>query len=550
MYLSLDGDREDVESDTEEIREETIKEALMVVKNEYSEEFVNDKEEMSSELNSPTDDLGFKQIISNTFSSNKTIEMQIYNDSKEGELIVPDVIEHSGKYNLPQRSAQYFYIDQSKMVAVSSEDKNSPISNQNHEKLYDQSLTFSQESVLYSGPRYLQPKNLRCYKKVSTLSSDIRNVHSIETPQTYTLSNLSGLDTKAISSGETLKSLSPSSNTPLTSLDEKLVMLNTKPKELLSKFRKILPAPPPSLKNQISKNALTQPSQKYNSEKEKDPSDCNIKSSDSFLNKPNLSNPPIKKPNPSDYTSLATPVQPHLSSSNQSMQNMSVQSQPHFTNPTPKISTGCEAHQLTSPHQSNSNRLIQGNHLMMQPELAGLNPQTSTSNITTFLQPQFSISNQLVKNQSMSENSLQAFVQPHYQTISQSMKNQNIVISQQPFTISPTVYVTSSGASCTRESSTGLMNSSVPDQSSFIHQSSALPYSRSIHFESPTGQLNSTAIPQHTLSALPQNASQNMQVLYMRPAASEDLYVQNIAARPKRGRPRSVPSMLRIRPRK
>lgn len=549
MYLSLDGDREDVESDTEEIREETIKEALMVVKNEYSEEFVNDKEEISSELNSPTDDLGFKQMKSNTFSSNKTIEMQIYNDSKEGELIVPDVIEHSGQYDLPQRSAQYFYIDQSKMVAVSSQDKNSPISNQSHEKLYDQSLAFSQENVLYSGPRYLQPKN--CYKKVSTLSSDIRNVHSIETPQTYTLSNLSGLDTKAISSGETLKSLSPSSSTPLTSLDEKLVMLNTKPKELLSKFRKILPAPPPSLKNQISKNALTQPSQKYNSDKEKDP-DCNIKSSDSFLNKPNqiISNHPIKKPNPSDYTSLATPVQPHLSSSNQSMQNMSVQSQPHFTNPTSKILTGCEAHQLTSPHQSNSNRLIQGNHLMMQPQLAGLNPQTSTSNITTILQPQFSISNQLVKNQSMSENSLQAFVQPHYQTISQSMKNQNIVISQQPFTISPTVYVTSSGASCTRESSTGLMNSSVPDQSSFIHQSSALPYSRSIHFESPTGQLNSTTIPQHTLSATPQNASQNMQVLYMRPAASEDLYVQNIASRPKRGRPRSVPSMLRIRPRK
>lgn len=547
MYLSIDGDREDVESDTEEIREETIKEALMVVKNEYSEEFVNDKEEISSELNSPTDDLGFKQIKSNTFSSNKTIEMQIYNDSKEGELIVPDVIEHSGKYDLPQRSAQYFYIDQSKMVAVSSQDKNSPISNQSHEKLYDQSLAFSQESVLFSGPRYLQPKN--CYKKVSTLSSDIRNVHSIETPQTYTLSNLSGLDTKAISSGETLKSLSPSSSTPLTSLDEKLGMLNTKPKELLSKFRKILPAPPPSLKNQISKNALTQPSQKYNSDKEKDP-DCNIKSSDSFLNKLNLSNHPIKKPNPSDYTSLATPVQPHLSSSNQSMQNMSVQSQPHFTNPTSKILTGCEAHQLTSPHQSNSNRLIQGNHLMMQPQLAGLNPQTSTSNITTFLQPQFSISNQLVKNQSMSENSLQAFVQPHYQTISQSMKNQNIVISQQPFTISPTVYVTSSGASCTRESSTGLMNSSVSDQSSFIHQSSALPYSRSIHFESPTGQLNSTTIPQHTLSATPQNASQNMQVLYMRPAASEDLYVQNIASRPKRGRPRSVPSMLRIRPRK
>lgn len=518
MYLSLDGDREDEESDTEETREEIIKEALTVVKNDYSEEFVNDKEEISSKLNSPTDDLGFKQIISNTFSCNKTIEMQIYNDSKEGELIVPDVIEHSGKYDLPQRSAQYFYIDQSKMVAVSSEDNNSPISNQSHEKLYDQSLTFSQESVLYSGPRYVQPKNLRCYKKVSTLSSD--------------------------------KSLSPSSSTPLTSLDEKLVMLNTKPKELLSKFRKILPAPPPSIKNQISKVALTQPSQKYNSEKEKDPSDCNIKSSDSFLNKPNLSNPPIKKPNPSDYTSLATPVQPHLSSSNQSMQNMSVQIQPHFNNATSKISTGCEAHQLTSPHQSNSNRLIQGNHLMMQPELAGLNPQTSTSNITTFLQPQFSISNQPVKNQSMSENSLQAFVQPHYQTISQSMKNQNIVISQQPFTISPTVYVTSSGASCTRESSTGLMNSSVPDQSSFIHQSSALPYSRSIHFESPTGQLNSTTIPQHTLSATPQNASRNMQVLYMRPAASEDLYVQNIAAHPKRGRPRSVPSMLRIRPRK
>lgn len=524
----------------------------MVVKNDYSEEFVNDKEEITSELNSPTNDLGFKQMISNKFSSNKKIEMKIYNDSKEGELIVPDVIENSGKYDLPQRNAQYFYIDQSEMVAVSSEDKNSPISIPSHSNLYDQSLTFSQESVLYSGLRYLQPKTFKCYKKVSTTASDIRNLHSIEIPQTYTLSNISGLDTKTFSSGETFKALSPSSSTPPNSLDvynvtcEKQVTLNTKPKELLSKFRKILPAPP-LLKNQISKVALTQPSSKYNTEKEKDPSDCNIKSSDSLLNKPNLSNPPTKKPNPSDYTSLATPIPPNLSSSKQSMQNMSMQIQPLFTTPTSQIQIGCVAHQLTSPHQSNSNRLVQGNHLMMQPEFSGPNPQTSTSNITTLVQPQFSISNQPVKNQSMSENNLQAFVHPQYQTVSQSMKSQNIVISQQPFAISPTVFVTSSGASCARESSTGLVSSSVLAQSSFTHQSSALPHSRSIHFESPMSQLNSTMMPQQTL---PQNASRNMQVLYMRPAASEDHFVQNIAAGPKRGRPRSIPSMLRIRPRK
>lgn len=516
----------------------------MVVKNDYSEEFVNDKEEIKSELNSPTDDLGFKQIISKEFGSNKTIEMKIYNDSKEGELIVPDVIEHSGKYDLPQRKAQYFYTDQSEMLAVSYEDKNSPISNQRHEQMYEQSLTFSQEGVQYSGLKYLQPNNSRFYKKVSTISSDIRNVHSTETPQTYTLSNISGLDTKAFSSGENLQSLSPSSSTSLNSLDEKQVILNTKPKELLSKFRKILPAPPPLLKNQISKIALTQSPQKYNNEKEKDSSDCNIKSSDSLLNKPNLSNPPKKKRNPSDHTSLTTLVQPHLSSSNQSMQNMSMQIQHHFPNQTSQIPMGCVAHQLTSPHQSNSNRLVQGNHLMMQPAFAGPNPQTRTSNITTFVQPQFSISNQPVNNQSMSENNLQAFVHPQYQTISQSMKNQNIVISQQPFAISPTVFVTSSGASCGKESSTGLMNSSV------LAQSPTLPHTRSIHFESPMSQLNSTTIPQQTPSAMPQNSTQNMQLLYMRPAASKDHCVQNIAAVPKRGRPRSVPSMLRIRPRK
>lgn len=517
----------------------------MVVRKDYSEEFEDDKDEIKSELNSPTDDLSYKQMLSNEFVSNKSIEMKIYNDSKEGELIVPDVIEHSGKYDLPQRNAQYFYTDQSEMVTVSYEDKNSPISNQRHKQTYEQSFTFSQEGVQYSGLKYLQPTNSRSYKKVSTISSDIRNVHSTKTPQTYTgtLSNISGIY-NAFSSGENLQSLSPSSSTSLNSLDEKQVILNTKPKELLSKFRKILPAPPPLLKNQISKIALTQSPQKYNTEKVKESSDCNSKSSDSILNKPNLSNPPKKKPNPPDHSSSATLVQPHLSSSNQSMQNMSMQIQHHFPNQTSPIPMGCVAHQITSPHQSNSNRLVQGNHLMMQPAFAGTNPQTRTSNITTFVQPQFSISNQAVNNQSMSENNLQAFVHPQYQTISQSMKNQNIVISQQPFAISPTVFVTSSGASCGRESSTGLMNSSV------LAQSPPLPHTRSIHFESPMSQLNSTTVPQQTPSAMPQNSSQNMQVLYMKPAASKDHCVQNIAAGPKQGRPRSVPSILRIRPRK
>lgn len=551
MYFSLDGDHEDKESDTEEIQKETIKAALMVVKNGYSEEFVNVKEEITSELNSPTDDLG---LSSKELSCNKTFEMKIYNNSKEGELIVPDMIENSGKYDFPQSNAQCYDIDKSKMVTVSSQEKMSPISNQSHKYLYDQSLTFTQESVLYSGLRYLQPKNLKCYKKLSTISSDKRNVHSKETAQTP-LSNISGLNTIPFSCGETSQSLSPISSTPQSSLGgynvacEKQVIRNTKPKELLSKFRKILPAPP-LLKDQISKITLTKPSQKYSSEKEIDPTDGNIKSSDSLLiNKPNLLNPPTKKPNLSDYTSVAPTVQPRLSSPNQSIQKMSMRIQPQLTNTTSQIPISCVAHQLTSPDQSNSNSLVQGNHLMMQPEFAGPNPQTSTSNITTYVQPQFSISNQPVQNQRMGENNLQAFVHPQYQTISQSMKNQNIVISQQPFAISPTVFVTSSGASCGRESSTGLMNSSVLAQSSFTHQSSALPH-QNIPFESPVSQLNSTTIPQQSLSAMPQYASRNMQVMYMRPAVSEDHYVQNMAAGRKRGRPRSVPSMLRIRPRK
>lgn len=531
-FISADGGDEEREKNAEKIREKTIKEALMVGRNYYrsSEEFKYVEEAIKSEPNSPAtnDDEGFIPIDSNQVSSKSKFE--IYHGSREGEFIVPDMIESSGKFN-QSRNLQCLSIDQVDMAAVSSEDQHCSVSNQTHNQLNDQSKTSLE----------LQES---CTKQSISTPPYFENIHPKETSHMCTLSTVPALDKKSFLSPSSHKQLLDQHNYPR----EKQAMVTRKRLDFVSKYRKILPAPEnrkdtlsPLPKQQLTNTS--QSSQNFNSglERDKDQSNCNIKSSDSSLSKPFS---PNKQNNLTDYTSFASSTQPCSSSSYQSVQNMSMQIQSHFTNPPSQISLGCVAHEVTSIHQSSSNRLVNHvnhvNHVMIQPAFSGSHLQSSTSNITTLGQHQFSINNCPINNQSIPDNDVQRLAHPQYERICQSLKNQNSIIKQ-PYSFPQTILLPSSGTTCTRESTTQLINPQVPSLSSFTHQPSEIP-----PLGTSDGQFNSTMMPQRSVILKPPNVYQKMRVVNLRPATSRN---QNTLACGKGGRPLQIVKIRPIRPR-